>query len=61
MHQNARNNAVATTHDQRPGTALPISAMRLFFRGLRGLLSRVFYLLYYEKISLLIILRIKKM
>lgn len=33
--QNAHNNTAATAYDQRPGTALPISAMRLFLRGLR--------------------------
>lgn len=45
--ENARNNAIATAHDQRPATALPISAMRLLLRGLRIALAR-FFLLYRE-------------
>lgn len=40
--ENARNNAIATAHDQRPATALPISAMRLLLRGLRIALARFF-------------------
>lgn len=47
MHQNARNNAIATAYDQRPATALPISAMRLLLRGLRIALA-CFFLFYRE-------------